>query len=224
MRIIKSQSYGRLLKCCTSEQVICVLSTSCTLGKGYCFLCAPVHIQTSAHRSPERMITKALSIFLINNWGLDVCVLWSTFEAEVAINICCTSLACSQFLCFPVVISTFLFAPRICYWWLVFMSPLMFPLSFLLLSVSALWTWGMLRCRIKKISQLKYLLLFFQTSVYLNISQCTSISSKGVLLGPVCAAFLGCQQMEKVLEKSVNVTWMIGNHLFLYTQERSLKK
>lgn len=43
-------------------------------------------------------------------------------------------------------------------------------------------------------------------------------------MGPVRAAFLGCQQMEMVLEKSVNTAWMIGNYLFLYTQERSLKK
>lgn len=60
--------------------------------------------------------------------------------------------------------------------------------------------------------------------VYLNIIQCTSISSREVLLGPVCAAFLGCQQMEKVLEKSVNMVWMIDNYLFPYTQDRSLKK
>lgn len=76
----------------------------------------------------------------------------------------------------------------------------------------------------KKNQSVKILLLFWASMVYLNIIQCTSISSREVLLGPVRAAFLGCQQMEMVLEKSVNTAWMIGNYLFLYTQERSLKK
>lgn len=162
----------------------------------YYFLCAPVHIQTSAHSSTERKITNVLSIFLINNkGGPEVSVLWSLFETEVAINICCTSLACSvsQFYSCH---KHFLFAPRICYWLLVFMSlsPLL-PSAFCICFANM----GYAEVQDKKISQLKYLFLLFQASMlYLNIIRCTSISSREVLLGPVCTAFLGCQQMEKV--------------------------
>lgn len=38
--------------------------------------------------------------------------------------------------------------------------------------------------------------------MHLNVIQCTNISFSEVLLLPVCAAFLGCQQIEKKSEKS----------------------